>query len=154
MVEGRRLSDAMAREPKSFPPLYRAMVAAGEGSGTLPTILDRLADLLERQAEVRGKVITALAYPIVLASSRSCVVTALMIFVVPQVVEQFDNVGQQLPFLTRAVMGVSWVLAHYWWLRADRAGGARLRVLARDEEPGVQAARSTAGCCACRSSAG
>jgi general secretion pathway protein F len=116
VVEGRRLSDAMAREPKSFPPLYRAMVAAGEGSGTLPTILDRLALLLERQAEIRGKVITALAYPSVLAIVAVVVVTAMMIFVVPQVVEQFDNVGQQLPFLTRAVMGVSWVMAHYWWL--------------------------------------
>jgi len=116
VVEGRRLSDAMAREPKSFPPLYRAMVAAGEGSGTLPTILDRLAVLLERQAEIRGKVITALAYPSVLAVVAVLVVASLMIFVVPQVVEQFDNVGQQLPFLTRAVMAVSWVMAHYWWL--------------------------------------
>ena len=116
VVEGRRLSEAMAREPKSFPPLYRAMVSAGEGSGTLPTILDRLSVLLERQAEIRGKVLTALAYPIVLALVAVLVVTALMIFVVPQVVEQFDNVGQQLPFLTRAVMGVSSVMANYWWL--------------------------------------
>ncbi|MBS0479910.1 MAG: type II secretion system inner membrane protein GspF [Proteobacteria bacterium] len=116
VVEGRRLSDAMAREPRSFPPLYRAVVAAGEGSGTLPTILDRLAVLLERQAEIRGKVITALAYPSVLAVVAVVVVMSLMIFVVPQVVEQFDNVGQKLPFLTRAVMAVSWVMAHYWWL--------------------------------------
>ena len=100
-VEGRRLSEAMAREPTSFPPLYRAMVAAGEGSGTLPTILERLAVLLERQAEIRGKVITALAYPAVLAIVAVFVVIALMMFVVPQVVEQFENVGQQLPFLTR-----------------------------------------------------
>ncbi|MDB5679184.1 type II secretion system inner membrane protein GspF [Sphingomonas bacterium] len=126
VVEGRRLSDAMAREPKSFPPLYRAMVAAGEGSGTLPTILDRLAILLERQAEIRGKVITALAYPSVLAIVAVLVVTALMIFVVPQVVEQFDNVGQKLPFLTRAVMGVSWVMAHYWWLALIVLAGAGL----------------------------
>ncbi|HEX4693971.1 type II secretion system inner membrane protein GspF [Sphingomonas sp.] len=124
VVEGRRLSEAMAREPKSFPPLYRAMVAAGEGSGTLPTILDRLAILLERQAEIRGKVITALAYPSVLAIVAVLVVTSLMIFVVPQVVEQFDTVGQQLPFLTRAVMAVSWVMARYWWLIAVLAAGA------------------------------
>lgn len=115
VVEGRRLSEAMGREPKSFPPLYRAMVAAGEGSGTLPTILDRLAALLERQAEIRGKVTTALAYPTVLALVAISVVGALMIYVVPQVVEQFDNVGQQLPLLTRVVMAVSWVMAHYWW---------------------------------------
>ncbi|WP_425228500.1 type II secretion system inner membrane protein GspF [Sphingomonas sp.] len=116
VVEGRRLADAMAREPKSFPSLYRAMVSAGESSGSLPTILDRLAALLERQAEIRGKLVTALAYPAILAIVALGVVTALMIFVVPQVVEQFDTVGQQLPFLTRAVMGVSAFLVSWWWL--------------------------------------
>ena len=80
VVEGRRLADSMAREPKSFPPLYRAMVAAGESSGSLPTILDRLAALLERQAEIRGKLITALAYPTILAVVALGVVTALIIF--------------------------------------------------------------------------
>jgi general secretion pathway protein F len=105
----------MAREPKSFPPLYRAMVSAGESSGSLPTILDRLAALLERQAEIRGKLITALAYPTVLAVVALGVVMALMIFVVPQVVEQFDTVGQALPFLTRAVIWLSDLLAGWWW---------------------------------------
>ena len=115
VVEGRRLADAMARDPRSFPSLYRAMVAAGEGSGTLPTILDRLAVLLERQAEIRGKLITALAYPTILAVVAMSVVAALMIFVVPQVVEQFETVGQQLPFLTRLVIGISAVLVGWWW---------------------------------------
>ena len=115
VVEGRRLSEAMSREPKSFPPLYRAMVAAGEGAGTLPEILERLADLLERQAGVRAKVTSAIAYPVVLAVVATCVVMALMIFVVPKVVDQFDNVGQQLPLLTRMVIDISWFLSAYWW---------------------------------------
>lgn len=115
ITEGRRLADAMGLEAKSFPPLYRAMVSAGESSGSLPLIMDRLAELLERQAQVRGKVITALAYPVVLALVAIGVVTALMVFVVPKVVEQFDTVGQQLPLLTRIVMGISGLLAGYWW---------------------------------------
>jgi len=116
VVEGRRLADSMAREPKSFPALYRAMVAAGESSGTLPTILDRLAALLERQAEIRGKLITALAYPAILAVVALGVVTALMMFVVPQVVEQFDTVGQELPLLTRMVIALSDFLVGWWWV--------------------------------------
>ncbi|MDF0489530.1 type II secretion system inner membrane protein GspF [Sphingomonas sp. H39-1-10] len=118
VVEGRRLADSMAREPKSFPPLYRAMVAAGERSGALPEILERLSALLERQAEINGRIVTALAYPCVLALVATAVVTALMMFVVPQVVEQFDTVGQQLPLLTRIVIGVSHALVRWWWLIA------------------------------------
>ena len=116
VVEGRRLADAMAREPKSFPPLYRAMVAAGESSGSLPTILERLSVLLERQAEIRGKLLTAMAYPSVLATVAMGVVVALMMFVVPQVVEQFDTVGQELPLLTRMVIALSDFLVNWWWL--------------------------------------
>ena len=115
VLEGRRLSEAMAREPASFPPLYRGMVAAGEGSGTLPAILERLAGLLERQGQVRSKVLSALAYPAVLAIVAAFVVFALMVFVVPRVVEQFEDIGQELPFLTRAVIAVSHVLAAWWW---------------------------------------
>jgi general secretion pathway protein F len=115
VLEGRRLSEAMAREAASFPPLYRGMVAAGEGSGTLPAILERLADLLERQGQVRSKVLSAVAYPIVLAVVATFVVFALMVFVVPKVVEQFDDIGQTLPLLTRMVIGLSAFLAAWWW---------------------------------------
>lgn len=118
VVEGRRLAEAMGRAPDSFPPLYRAMVAAGERSGSLPVILDRLSVLLERQAEMRGKIVTALAYPVVLSIVAVGVVIALMIFVVPEIVAQFDTVGQQLPFLTRLVIGISNLLVHWWWALA------------------------------------
>jgi general secretion pathway protein F len=115
VLEGRTLADAMGREGSSFPPLYRAMVSAGESSGTLPGILERVADLLERQAQVRGKVLSALAYPIVLSFVAAFVVFALMIYVVPKVVEQFQDVGQELPLLTRVVIGASNFLANWWW---------------------------------------
>ena len=122
VLEGRRLADALGAEPRSFPPLYRAMISAGESSGSLPTIMERLSDLMERQAVIRSKVLTAIAYPSVLAAFAVCVVAALMIFVVPKVVEQFDTVGQQLPLLTRMVMGISAFLAGYWWLLAILLG--------------------------------
>jgi general secretion pathway protein F len=116
VVEGQRLSDAMRRESNSFPPLYRAMIAAGEGAGTLPLITERLAVLLERQAEMRGKLIGALAYPAILSLVAILVVMGLMVSVVPRVVEQFDNVDQQLPLITRMVIGISAFLASYYWV--------------------------------------
>jgi general secretion pathway protein F len=91
------------------------MVSAGESSGTLAPILERVAALLERQAQVRGKVMSALAYPIVLSVVAAFVVFALMIYVVPKVVEQFQDVGQELPLLTRMVIGASNFLASWWW---------------------------------------
>jgi general secretion pathway protein F len=126
VVEGRRLSEAMAAEPGSFPPLFRAMVAAGESSGSLPEILERLADLQERQAAVRGKVTAAIAYPAALAVVAFFVVIALMIFVVPRVVEQFEDIGQQLPLLTRIVIGLSHFLSNWWWALLLVGGGAAM----------------------------
>ncbi len=133
VLEGYRLSDAMGREPRAFPPLYRAMVAAGEGSGALAPILERLADLLERQAEIRGKVVTALVYPAVLAIVALGVIAVLMAFVVPRVVEQFESLGQQLPLLTRIVIALSEGLRDWGWLilllgvLGGLAGAAALR---------------------------
>ena len=107
VLEGYRLSDAMARQGRAFPLLYRAMVAAGEGSGALPSILERLADLLERDQQAQSKVTAALVYPAVLAITALLVVLALMTFVVPKVVDQFESMGQTLPLLTRLVIGTS-----------------------------------------------
>lgn len=118
VMEGRRLSDAMSLQGPAFPPLYRAMVAAGEASGALAPILERLADGLERDQVVRGKVITALVYPAVLAVVALGVITALMMFVVPKVVDQFDSMNQTLPLLTRLVIGVSDLLRDWGWLLA------------------------------------
>jgi general secretion pathway protein F len=140
IVEGRRLADAMAREPASFPPLYRAMIAAGESSGALPTILDRLADLLERQAAVRGKLTATLAYPVVLAMVALLVVAALMIWVVPKVVEQFETMGQQLPLLTRIVIALSDLAANWWWLIALGLAGVALGTAALLRRPGPRLA--------------
>jgi general secretion pathway protein F len=118
VMEGRRLSEAMALQGAAFPPLYRAMVSAGETSGALAPILERLADGLERDQVVRGKVITALVYPAVLALVALGVVIALMTFVVPRVVDQFDSMNQTLPLLTRLVIGLSDGMRDWGWLAA------------------------------------
>ncbi|MCV0413295.1 MAG: type II secretion system inner membrane protein GspF [Brevundimonas sp.] len=116
VLEGRTLADAMGQHGRAFPPLYRAMVSAGERSGTLQPILERLADDMERDQQVRGKVVTALVYPAVLAVVALGVVTALMVFVVPKVVDQFDSMNQTLPLLTRLVIGLSDVMRTWGWL--------------------------------------
>ncbi|MES1974666.1 MAG: type II secretion system inner membrane protein GspF [Pseudomonadota bacterium] len=140
VVEGRRLAEAMGREPKSFPALYRAMVSAGERSGSLPVILERLSVLLERQAEINGKIVTTLAYPTVLALVAMAVVTALMMFVVPQVVEQFDTVGQELPLLTRIVIGISAFLVGWWWLILIAMAGLAIGAWRAMKDPGIKLA--------------
>ncbi|GAA0398198.1 type II secretion system inner membrane protein GspF [Brevundimonas terrae] len=118
LLEGRGLAEAMATQGSAFPPLYRAMVKAGEASGALQSILERLADGLERDQEIRGKVIAAVVYPCVLAVVATGVVIALMTFVVPKVVEQFDSMGQALPLLTRAIIGLSRAMTQWGWLAA------------------------------------
>lgn len=135
LLEGFRLADAMGTQGKAFPPLYRAMVAAGESSGALPQILERLAELLERQQHVRGKLIAALVYPVALALTAITVVAALMAFVVPKVVEQFDSMGRELPWLTRTVIGVSDFTRNWGWLALVllAVGGAVLARALRHE---------------------
>jgi general secretion pathway protein F len=124
VVEGVRLSDAMARLGPAFPPTYRAMVAAGETSGALPQILERLAELLEKQQEMRSKITSALVYPIVLAVVAMGVIVALMTFVVPKVVEQFDTSGQQLPWLTNAMIAISHAMLAWGWAIALAIAGS------------------------------
>ena len=82
----------------------------------MPAILQRLADLLERDEQARGKVVTALVYPAALAVTAVSVVIALMTFVVPKVVEQFESMGQTLPLLTRVVIAVSTGMRDWGWL--------------------------------------
>lgn len=136
LVEGHRLSEAMARVPGAFPPLYRAMVAAGEGAGALPVVLERLADWLESQQALRAKLLTALIYPAALALTAGAVVAALMGFVVPRVVEQFESMGRELPWLTRAVIATSDALVAWGPLLALAMVAAAIGAAALLRRPG------------------
>ncbi len=113
VMEGWRFADALGEDPRSFPDLYRAVIAAGETSGDLGGVLERLATMLEKNRAMKGKAIASLIYPAALAVVAGGVVTALMIFVVPKIVEQFNAFDAQLPFLTRMVIGVSDAIANY-----------------------------------------
>jgi general secretion pathway protein F len=113
VTEGYPLAEALARQGNVFSPFYRALIGAGEASGSLAPVLDRLAAHLERAHHIRGKVITACVYPAALAVTALVVVAALITFVVPKVVEQFDSLSQDLPALTQFVIAVSDIASSY-----------------------------------------
>jgi general secretion pathway protein F len=114
--EGTSFAKSLAKHPTIFPPLYINMVAAGEASGTLEAVLERLADFMESQARLKGKVSAALAYPILMVIIGGLLVGVLMVAVVPKVTSIFDSLGHALPWYTRLLIFVSDTLAGFWWL--------------------------------------
>lgn len=113
VLEGWRFADALGEDRKSFSDLYRAVVAAGETSGDLSGVLDRLATMLEKNRTMLNKAIASLIYPAALAAVAGLVVTALMTQVVPKIVEQFQTFDAKLPFVTQLVIGISNFLGSY-----------------------------------------
>lgn len=125
--EGYSLSEALSQSSKAFPAYYRAVVAAGQSSGRLGEVMDRLATHLEKSRKLRNKLLSALIYPMVLGVVAMIVVVLLLIFVVPAVIEQFETMGQDLPPLTNAVIGVSEFMRGWGMLIVPLiAGGAWL----------------------------
>jgi general secretion pathway protein F len=122
--EGSSLADAMGSHPKVFSKLYINMVRAGEASGSLETVLIRIADFMDQQEELRGKVTTAMFYPAAMALVGIGVVTLLMVKVVPGIAEMFAGQGAELPFTTRFLISVSAIIAGYWWLLIILFSGA------------------------------
>lgn len=116
LKEGTSFAKSLEAHPRVFPPLYVNMVAAGEASGTLESVLERLADFSEGQARLRGKVTAALAYPVLMTIIGCIMVGVLMVAVVPKVVSIFENLGQELPWYTQVLIFVSNVVSGYWWL--------------------------------------
>ena len=116
LKEGTAFATCLAQHPKVFPPLYINMVAAGEASGTLETVLERLADFMEGQARLKGKLVSALAYPVLMTLIATALVGALMVGVVPKVTSMFESLQQELPWYTALLIFVSDTLRAYWWL--------------------------------------
>ena len=107
VMQGQRLSDALKKYPSIFNNTYVSLISAGDNSGKLDLMFSNLADYLEDSESVRQKVISALAYPLILVSFSVLVIIALLMFVMPQVVDQFLRAGVELPFLTNILMTVS-----------------------------------------------
>lgn len=113
VVEGYSLADSMAEFPHIFDDLYRAMVASGEKSGHLEVVLNRLADYTERRQQLKSKMTQAMIYPIVLTVVAISVIAILLAAVVPQVVGQFEHMGQELPWTTQFLIAASDFIRDY-----------------------------------------
>ncbi len=107
VMEGHTLADGLADFPQAFPDIYRSTVAAGEQSGHLDGVLERLADFTENRHAIRQRVTNALIYPIAVIVLAFLIVGFMLGYVVPQVVGVFEQSGGQLPLLTRALISAS-----------------------------------------------
>ncbi len=107
VMEGHPLAVALGDFPRVFSDLYRATISAGEQSGHLDEVLDKLADYTENRQALRDKIVQALIYPILVVIVAILVVAGLMTYVVPQIIQVFENMGQALPPLTRGLIAVS-----------------------------------------------
>ena len=113
--EGESFADALKAHPKVFPNLFVNMVAAGEASGTLEVVLARLADFLENQAKLKGKVGSAMAYPAFMTVMSLGIMAVMMTVVVPKVTSIFEDFEQALPWYTEVMIFISKLLTNYWW---------------------------------------
>jgi general secretion pathway protein F len=114
--EGKSLTESMSNFPQIFPPFYLNMVRAGEASGTINLVLERLADFSENQQTLMNKIRSALAYPLIMLFMGSAVLFLLMTFVVPKITGIFSDMHQTLPVITIIMITISNFLKSFWWL--------------------------------------
>ncbi len=113
VVDGLPLAEAMARSPETFPRVYTAMVEAGETGGFLDVVLAQIADFQAREKEMRSKVSSAMMYPAILFCLAVVVLSALLLFFIPNIMPTFASFGAKLPLLTRGIMGASDLVRSY-----------------------------------------
>lgn len=116
VIEGYTLADGLGDFPQAFPELYRATIAAGEQSGHLDIVLDRLADYTEARQELRQRISNAMIYPIALVVIAGAIISFMLATVVPRIVGIFENASGELPALTRGLIATSNFLRDYWFL--------------------------------------
>jgi general secretion pathway protein F len=115
VLGGHSFANALAQHPRDFPEIYRALVAAGEHTGKLGLVLSRLADYIEQRNALKQKIVLAFTYPAIVTLIAFGIVTFLLSYVVPQVVNVFASTKQSLPFLTVAMMALSGFVRSWWW---------------------------------------
>lgn len=118
IVRGESFSDACAKHPKTFPPLFSNMLRAGEASGAMVEVLRRLGDHYERDDNMRGKIKSAMSYPVIVLCFGVLAVIGALVWIIPQFQKVFDSMGATLPLPTRILIGMSDGLIHYGWLMA------------------------------------
>lgn len=136
IAEGASLSRALAAEPKTFSESYVSMVSAGEASGALDAVLERLADFLEEQEQVKGRVVSAMAYPILMMCVGSGVMLFLLTVVIPKIVVIFEDSKAALPLITIMLIKLSRFLQGWWWIPTGIAIASVLiyrRAMKRDD---------------------
>lgn len=116
VMEGRSLSDAMAKQPRIFSDLYINMVRAGESSGALVEVLRRMADHFERFAQVQSKFTSALVYPAFVAAVGIGIMFFFMSYMLPKFMTIFQGMNVELPFMTQVLISMSDIFSNYWWL--------------------------------------
>ena len=121
IVRGETFSDACAHHPKTFPPLYSNMIRAGEASGALVEVLRRLTDHYERYDNMRGKIKSAMSYPVIVLCFGVLAVVGALVWIIPKFKKVFDSMGASLPLPTRILIGMSEFLIHYGWTLAIAA---------------------------------
>lgn len=113
---GATFADALAKHPKIFSKLYVAMVRSGEAGGMLDEILERLADFSENEEQLKSKIKSALAYPVVMCIAGSIAILVMFAYVIPKITETFEELGQTLPGITLVLIQISDFTQDYWWL--------------------------------------
>jgi type IV pilus assembly protein PilC len=113
---GKTLAESFAQFPNYFDTLYCSLIRAGEKSGTLDSILSRLANYLEKTERLKSKLKKAMVYPAAIITISFLVSSILLLFVVPKFQGLFDSFGAQLPLFTRMVIGLSNFMQSYWWI--------------------------------------
>lgn len=121
---GKSLADSFAKHPKTFGDVVIALVAAGEVSGTLDKALERIADQQEKDAEIMGKVKGAMVYPLIVMVVIMLVVVFMLTTVVPQIEKLYDDLHQNLPFVTAVMVLLAGIITKFWWLLLGLLGGA------------------------------